>query len=100
MDASPFSVIQRSVSPGSGRFSMVGMTSKGIRESGRMAYDYLRTTGKKIGVERDHGEYDINIQVMSLAEGKDASDLGPSTSRSSPRRLAGPSAANLSSWAK
>lgn len=68
--------IQCSVSPGSGRFAVVGVTSKGIRESARVAYDYLRANGKKIGVDRDLGEYDVNIQVMSLTQGKDASDLG------------------------
>jgi ATP-dependent Lon protease len=68
--------IQCSVAPGGGRFSVVGVTSKGIRESGRMAYDYLRATGKKIGIDRDLGEYDVNIQVMSLTQGKDATDLG------------------------
>ncbi|MGK5084118.1 protease Lon-related BREX system protein BrxL [Bdellovibrionota bacterium FG-1] len=68
--------IQCSVAPGSGRFAILGVTSKGIRESGRMAYDYLRATGKKIGIDRDLGEYDVNIQVMSLTQGKDATDLG------------------------
>jgi len=41
-----------------------------------MAYDYLRATGKKIGIDRDLGQYDVNIQVMSLTQGKDAADLG------------------------
>lgn len=68
--------IQCSVSPGSGRFSVVGVTSKSIRESARMAYEYLRTTGKKIGVDRELGEYDVNIQVLSMAQGRDAADLG------------------------
>jgi ATP-dependent Lon protease len=68
--------IQCSVAAGSGRYSVVGVTSKGIRESGRMAYDYLRATGKKIGLDRDLGEYDVNVQVMSLTQGKDAADLG------------------------
>ncbi len=68
--------IQCSVGPGSGRFSVVGVTSKNIRDTARMAYDYLRTTGKKIGIDRDLGEYDVNLQVMSLTPGKDANDLG------------------------
>jgi ATP-dependent Lon protease len=68
--------IQCSVSPGGGRFAVVGVTSKGIRESARMAYDYLRASGKKIGMDRDLGEDDVNIQVMSLTQGKDAPDLG------------------------
>ncbi len=68
--------IQCTVAPGSGRFSVVGVTSKNIRDTGRMAYDYLRTSGKKIGIDRDLGEYDVNVQVMSLSAGKDAKDLG------------------------
>ncbi|HXG33314.1 MAG TPA: protease Lon-related BREX system protein BrxL [Bryobacteraceae bacterium] len=68
--------IQCSVAPGGGRFSVVGVTSKGIRESARMAYDYLRSSGKKIGIDRDLSEYDVSIQVMSLTPGKDATDIG------------------------
>lgn len=68
--------IQCAVSPGGGRFAVVGVTSKGIRDCARMAYDYLRTNGKKIGIDRDLGEYDVNVQVMSLTSGKDAADLG------------------------
>jgi ATP-dependent Lon protease len=68
--------VQCSVAPGSGRFSVVGMTSRSIRDSARMAYDYLRSTGRKIGIDRELGEYDVNIQVMSLAQGRDAADLG------------------------
>ncbi len=68
--------IQCSVAPGSGRWSVVGVTSKAIRESARMAYDYLRANGRKIGLDRDLGAYDINVQVMSLTQGKEAADLG------------------------
>jgi ATP-dependent Lon protease len=68
--------IQCSVSPGGGRFAMVGVSSKSIRDTARMAYDYLRATGKKIGIDRDLGEYDVNVQVMSLTPGKDARDIG------------------------
>jgi ATP-dependent Lon protease len=41
-----------------------------------MAYDYLKANAKKIGIDRDVGAYDFNIQVMSLMQGKDATDLG------------------------
>jgi ATP-dependent Lon protease len=68
--------IQCSVAPGGGRFAVVGVTSKNIRESARMAYDYLRANGKKIGMDRDVGEYDVNLQVMSMSAGKEAVDLG------------------------
>jgi len=62
--------------PGGGRFNVVGTTGKGIKESARMAYDYLKANGKKIGLDRDTSAYDLNIQVMSLMQGKDANDLG------------------------
>jgi ATP-dependent Lon protease len=68
--------IQCSVAPGGGRFAVVGVTSKNIRESARMAYDYLRANGKKIGIDRNVGEYDVNLQVMSMSAGKEAIDLG------------------------
>jgi ATP-dependent Lon protease len=68
--------VQCSVAPGGGRFGVVGVTSRGIRESARMAYDYLRASGRKIGIDRDLGEYDVNLQVMALTPGKDAADVG------------------------
>lgn len=68
--------IQCSVTPGSGRFLVVGTTSRSIRDSARMAYDYLKTSARRIGIDRDLGEYDVNVQVMSLAQARDANDLG------------------------
>ncbi len=68
--------IQVSAVPGGHRFNVVGTTSKGIKESARMAYDYLKASAKKIGIDRDLSSYDLNIQVMSLMQGKDANDLG------------------------
>ena len=41
-----------------------------------MAYDYLKASAKRIGIDRDVSSYDFNVQVMSLMQGKDASDLG------------------------
>jgi len=55
---------------------MVGVTSKSIKESAWMAYDYLRANSKKIGLDRDMKSYDFNIQVMSPMHGKDSEDLG------------------------
>jgi ATP-dependent Lon protease len=55
---------------------VVGVTSKAIRESARIAYDYLRANGRKIGLDRDLGGYDINVQVISLTQERDAADLG------------------------
>ena len=68
--------IQVSALPGSGKFQMVGVTSKSIKESARMAYDYLRANSKRIGLDRDMKSYDFNIQVMSPMHGKDSEDLG------------------------
>jgi ATP-dependent Lon protease len=39
-------------------------------------YDYLKANVKKIGIDRDLTSYDVNVQVMSLMQGKDANDLG------------------------
>ncbi|NIM13880.1 MAG: protease Lon-related BREX system protein BrxL [Candidatus Aminicenantes bacterium] len=68
--------IQVAAMPGSGRFQMVGITSKAIKESARMAYEYLRGNAKRIGLEQDIRSYDLNIQVMSPMQGKDTEDLG------------------------
>ena len=68
--------IQVSSSPGPGRFNLLGTTGRGIRESARMAYDYLRANARRIGVDRDLSSYDINVQIISLMQGKDANDLG------------------------
>ncbi|MEI6785154.1 MAG: BREX system Lon protease-like protein BrxL, partial [Verrucomicrobiota bacterium] len=68
--------IQITATGGGHRFNVVGTSGKGIRESARMAYDYLKANAKKIGIDRDVAAYDFNIQVMSLMQGKDATDLG------------------------
>ncbi|MBI5514932.1 MAG: protease Lon-related BREX system protein BrxL [Deltaproteobacteria bacterium] len=68
--------IQCTVAPGGGRFSVLGVASKGLRESARMAYDYLRASSRKVGLDRDFSGYDVNLQVMSLTSGRDALDLG------------------------
>jgi ATP-dependent Lon protease len=41
-----------------------------------MAFDYLRANAKRVGLDRDLGQYDLNIQVMSPTHGKDTVDLG------------------------
>jgi ATP-dependent Lon protease len=43
-----------------------------------MAYDYLKANARRIGIDRDISAYDINAQVISLMQGKDANDLGVS----------------------
>jgi ATP-dependent Lon protease len=68
--------MQITATPGGHRFNIVGTAGKGIRESARMAYDYLKANVKKIGIDRDLTSYDVNVQVMSLMQGKDANDLG------------------------
>lgn len=68
--------IQVSATPGNSRLNVVGNAGKGIKESARMAYDYLKVNSKKIGIDHDIASFDINIQVMSLMQGKDANDLG------------------------
>ena len=62
--------------PGSGKFQVVGVISKTIRETARMSFDYLRGNAKRIGLDRDFGSYDFNIQIMSPMAGKDTGDLG------------------------
>jgi len=68
--------IQVTAIPGGSRFNLVGASGKGIKESARMAYDYLKANARKIGIDRDVTTYDLNLQVMSLMQGKDAADLG------------------------
>ena len=68
--------IQIMATPGNSRFSVIGTTGRGIKESARMAYDYLKANAKRIGIDRDVSSYDINAQVISLMQGKDANDLG------------------------
>lgn len=68
--------IQTVVMPGSGRFQLVGVASRAIRESARMAFDYLRLHGKRLGLDRDLGSYDYNLQVISPMHGRDTEDLG------------------------
>lgn len=68
--------IQVAALPGTGKFQVVGITSKSIKESARMSYDYLRGNTKRIGLDRDPKSYDFNIQIMSPMHGKDSEDLG------------------------
>jgi ATP-dependent Lon protease len=68
--------IQCAVAPGGGRFGVVGLGSRGIRESARMAYDYLRASGRQIGIDSDLSEYDVNLQVMALMPARETADLG------------------------
>ena len=60
--------------PGGGKLQVVGITSKAIKEAARMAFDYLRINGKKLGLDRDFSSHVFNIQVMSPMSGKDTED--------------------------
>lgn len=68
--------IQITATPGGHRFAIVGTKGKSTKEIARIAYDYLKATTSRIGIDRDISQYDINIQVMSLMQGKDAGDIG------------------------
>jgi ATP-dependent Lon protease len=68
--------VQITASPGTPRFNVMGTAGRGIKTSARMAHDYLKANASKLGIDRDIGSYHINIQVMSLMQGKDANDLG------------------------
>lgn len=68
--------LQTAAMPGSGKFKVVGIRSKPVRESANMAYDYLRGNAKRIGFDRDLGNYDVKVQVMSPMQGKTTQDLG------------------------
>jgi ATP-dependent Lon protease len=68
--------LQVTATPSGHRFSVVGISGKSIRESARMAYDFIKANASRIGLDRDIADYDINVQVMSLMQGKDTADLG------------------------
>lgn len=68
--------LQVTASPSGHRFSVVGVPGRCIRESARMAYDFIKANASRIGIDRDIAGYDVNVQVMSLMQGKDSSDLG------------------------
>ena len=68
--------LQVTATPSGRRFNVVGVPGRGIRESARMAYDFIKANASRIGLDRDIGSYDVNVQVMSLMQGKDSTDLG------------------------
>jgi len=68
--------IQVAALAGNGRFQVVGVSAKAVKESARMAFDYLRANAKRVGLDRDLGAYDFNIQVISATHGRDTADLG------------------------
>ncbi|MEM2125860.1 MAG: protease Lon-related BREX system protein BrxL [Candidatus Methanosuratincola sp.] len=68
--------IQISATPGGHKMNVVGTAGKNIRESAKMAFDYLKANARKMGIDRDIDSYNLNIQVMSLMQGKDTEDLG------------------------
>lgn len=41
-----------------------------------MAFEYLKANARRLGLDRDLTSYDVNVQVISLMQGKDANDIG------------------------
>jgi ATP-dependent Lon protease len=68
--------LQVTATPSGHRFNVVGVPGRGIRESARMAYDFIKANASRIGLDRDIASYEVNVQVMSLMQGKDSADLG------------------------
>ena len=68
--------LQVTATPSGHRFSVVGVPGRNVRESARMAYDFIKANASRIGLDRDIAAYDVNVQVMSLMQGKDSADLG------------------------
>lgn len=68
--------LQVTATPAGHRFAVVGLPGRCIRESARMAYDFIKANASRMGIDRDIASYDINVQVMSLMQGKDSADLG------------------------
>jgi len=68
--------LQVTATPSGHRFNVVGVPGRNVRESARMAYDFIKANASRIGLDRDIAGYDVNVQVMSLMHGKDSADLG------------------------
>jgi len=68
--------LQVTATPSGHRFNVVGVPGRNIRESARMAYDFIKANASRIGLDRDIASYEVNVQVMSLMQGKDSTDLG------------------------
>jgi len=68
--------LQVTATPSGHRFNVVGVQGRNVRESARMAYDFIKANASRIGLDRDIASYDVNVQVMSLMQGKDSADLG------------------------
>lgn len=68
--------IQTSLLLGKGGLSLIGINSRGIKESAIMAYDLLRTTAREIGIDQDISEYRTKVQVTSPMQGRNSDDLG------------------------
>jgi len=75
-------VIQVQTNPNGRRFNIVGTTGKGIRDSARMAYEYLKGNASKMGIDRDIATYDTNIQSKSCKSNSTATRPRRPTRRS------------------
>lgn len=72
----PLFRIQVAALPGPGGFRVIGITSRSIRESARMAFDFLRANSKKLGLDHDINSYHFDIQTLSPMQGRESEELG------------------------
>jgi len=68
--------IQVAALPGTGKLNVIGLNTRPVKESARMAFDFLRANARQIGLDRDVTGYDFNLQVMSPMQGKESEELG------------------------
>lgn len=68
--------IQTSILPGKGGLNLLGISSKGIRESSKIAYELLESKAKEIGIDQHVSDYTVRVQVTSSMQGKDSEDIG------------------------
>ncbi|MBU2054675.1 MAG: protease Lon-related BREX system protein BrxL [Proteobacteria bacterium] len=93
--------IQINISSGSGKFTLVGTSSKNIREAAKMAYDFLKTNGRKMGIDRDLSSYDANVRLSASCRGRTPMTWGwRSSSGWYPPFCRAPSRGGWSSWGK
>jgi ATP-dependent Lon protease len=68
--------IQTSVIPGKKGLSLIGINSREIKESARIAYDLVRMTARDLGLDQNVYEYTVKVQVTSPMQGRSSEDLG------------------------
>jgi len=68
--------IQTSIIPGKGGLSVLGINTRGVKESAKIAFDLVNMTAKDLDIDMDLSEYTYRIQVTSPMQGSDSNDLG------------------------